>query len=408
MIDTYNKNNKLIGSIIKFNRINKNISQKQLSEGICVPSYLSRIENGELHPSEDLISIIFNKLGLDFNDSKEFIEEGQKYLKEFFDNLNYNEFDYTNKLFAQLESNEDKYLTSPLIIEYFLAKLARYSSTQDRDKFENSKNMLLLSFDSLTNPQKYIYNFYVGLDLLILSKNKLLGKELIQEALIYKETGHCYFWLSYAYRIENNPIKAYDSIQKALSLYVAEGNIISIMSTYEKFAEVYFMLDNYSDAIHYLEMSLNMAKKFNNIYFIEHINSIIAWAYYRLNDYDKSLEYIKHNTGLIDHRIIIPDSIIESLIYFSLNDKAALKKSILNLKNSNSLQHISEDLANLIYDLFNFFIKNEDYIKNELWEDLLLKIINNTKKLIELKKVFTALLKDYYIINRRYKDALYL
>ena len=106
MIDTYGNNKKLIGSIIKFNRINKNISQKELSKGICVPSYLSRIENGELHPSEDVISVIFNRLGLDFNDSKEFIEEGIECLKEFFDNLNYNEFDYTNKLFDQLEKNE--------------------------------------------------------------------------------------------------------------------------------------------------------------------------------------------------------------------------------------------------------------------------------------------------------------
>ena len=48
MIDTYSNNKKLIGSIIKFNRINNNISQKELSRGICVPSYLSRIENGEL------------------------------------------------------------------------------------------------------------------------------------------------------------------------------------------------------------------------------------------------------------------------------------------------------------------------------------------------------------------------
>ena len=48
MIDTYSNNKKIIGSIIKFNRINNNISQKQLSQGICVPSYLSRIENGEL------------------------------------------------------------------------------------------------------------------------------------------------------------------------------------------------------------------------------------------------------------------------------------------------------------------------------------------------------------------------
>lgn len=47
-------------------------------------------------------------------------------------------------------------------------------------------------------------------------------------------------------------------------------------------------------------------------------------------------------------------------------------------------------------------------MKNPHWENLLIKIINNIKKLVELKKVFTTLLKDYYITNRRYKDALLL
>ena len=408
MIDTYVNSKKLIGSIIKLNRINKNINQKDLSMGICVPSYLSRIENGELLPSENVISVIFDKLGLKFNDSLEFLETGKKYLCDFFDKLNYNEFDYTNELFDNLEKDEDKYMTSPLVIDYLLAKLARYSSTPNRDKFEYSKNLILSSFDLLTNNQKFIYNFYVGIDILILSKDKLFGKKLIQEALSYKETGHCYFWLSYAYRIENNTIKAYDSIKKALDLYVAEGNIISIMSCYEKIAEVYFMLDNYSDAIHYLEMSLHIAKKLKNIYFIEHINSIIAWAYYRLNYYDNSLKYISYNTGLIDHRLIIPDELIKSLIYFSLNDKKSLKESINKLALPNTTTHIGNNTSILIINLFSFFIENDNYNKNPLYEKLLIDVSSNVEKFVELKKVFNEMLKNYYIINRRYKDALSL
>lgn len=408
MIDKYVNSKKIIGSIIKLNRINKNISQKQLSKGICVPSYLSRIENGELLPSEDVISVIFDRLGLKFYDSDEFLLKGKKYLNDFFTNLNYNEFDYTNKLFDNLEKDEDKYIASPLILDYFLAKLARYSSTPNRDKFEYSKNMILSSFDLLTAKQKYIYNFYAGIDILILSNNKIHGKQFIQEALSLKETGHCYFWLSYAYRIENNPIKAYDSINKALDLYVAEGNIISIMSSYEKIAEVYFMLDNYSDAINYLEISLNMAKKFKNIYFLEHLNSILAWAYYRLNDFNKALEYLSYNKGLIDHRLIIPDSVIESLIYFSLENKELLNKAILNLNNPKTIQHIGEHNSKLIYDLFKLFIEDNNYNKNPLWGNLLSEINTNITKLVELKKVFNELLKNYYIINRRYKDALFL
>ncbi|MBM6839797.1 helix-turn-helix transcriptional regulator, partial [Clostridium saudiense] len=109
--------------------IHQNISQKALSKGICVASYLSRIENGELIPSEEVISIIFNRLGLTFNDSDEFLEKGIARLKLFFQKLHFNEFDLTNDIFNELESQENDYITSPLVIDYFLAKLARYCST---------------------------------------------------------------------------------------------------------------------------------------------------------------------------------------------------------------------------------------------------------------------------------------
>lgn len=404
----YKDNKKIIGSIIKFNRINQNISQRALSRGICVASYLSRIESGDLIPSEEVISIIFNRLGLTFNDSQEFLEKGTNRLKLFFNKLHFNEFDLTNEIFNELEAQENNYITSPLVIDYFLAKLARYCSTPNREKFESSKSLLHSSFELLSPQQKFLYNFYVGVDELNLSQDKSIGKNLIEEALNYKDNGHCYFWLSYAYRIENNPIKSYDCIKKALDLYVAEGNIISIMSCYEKIAEVHFMLDNYSDAITYLKISLSIAEKLNNKYFIEHLNSIISWAYYRLKDYSTSLTYLKNNTGLVDHRMLVPDSMTESLIYFSLNDKDLLKESIQKLKNAQSLEHINEDLANRIYKLFNLYIKDDDYLKNPTWENLLIYIIDNMHKLVELKKVFITLLKEYYIYNRKYKDALFL
>ena len=365
----YKDNKKIIGSIIKFNRINQNMSQKALSKGICVASYLSRIESGDLIPSEEVISIIFTRLGLSFNDSEEFLEKGIASLKLFFDKLHFNEFDLTNKLFNELESQENDYITSPLVIDYFLAKLARYCSTPNREKFESSKSLLHSSFELLSPQQKFLYNFYVGVDELNLSQDKSIGKNLIEQALNYKDNGHCYFWLSYAYRIENNPIKSYDCIKKALDLYVSEGNIISIMSCYEKIAEVHFMLDNYSDAIEYLKISLSIAEKLNNKYFIEHLNSIISWAYYRLKDCSTSLTYLKNNTGLVDHRMLVPDSITESLIYFSLNNKALLKNSIQKLKNAQSLEHINEDLANRIYKLFNLYIEDDDYLKNPNWEN---------------------------------------
>lgn len=402
----YRNNQKIIGSIIKLNRMKQNMSQKSLAKGICVPSYLSRIENGELLPSEDVMSIIFSRLGLKFNDSEEFIKKGKTSLELFFDNLNFNEFDFTTKLFAEIELLENDFITSPLIIDYFLAKLARYCSTPARDKFDSSKSFLLSAFELLSEKQKSLYNFYVGIDVLNLDSDMTLCKEYMKKALLYKERGHCYYWLSYAYRIENNPIKAYDSIKRALDLYVYDGNFISIMNSYEAIAEVYFLLDNYVDAINYLKKAKRMAKSLNNSHYIEHINSIIAWSHYRLHEYDKSLSSLSLNTGIVDHRMLIPDALLESLIYFSLNDSVKLKESILKIKNPQTLEQMSEELADIFYKLFNFSLENNNYIKSHIWEGLLIYIIDSVAKFVELKKVFVNMLKEYYIQNRRYKDAI--
>ena len=286
----YKNNQKVIGSIVRLNRIKKNMSQKALAKGICVPSYLSRIENGELLPSDDVISILFERLGLKFNDSPEFIEKGLKSFEKFLNDLNFNEFDYTNKIFRDIEKHEDDFITSPLILDYYLVKLARYCSTPERDKFEGAKESILSAFDLLSPKQESLYNFYIGVDILNIAGDISEGKRYIEKALNYKENGHGYYWLSYVYRVENNPIKAYDSIKRALALYVEEGNFISIMESYEKTAEVYFMLDNHADAINYLKMSLRMAEKIKNSYYIEYINSMLAWSYFKIQDYKTSFK----------------------------------------------------------------------------------------------------------------------
>ncbi|MGL5574196.1 MAG: tetratricopeptide repeat protein [Sarcina sp.] len=404
----YKNNQKIIGSIIKLNRLKKNISQKSLAKGICVPSYLSRIESGEFLPSDDVISIIFDKLGLKYNDSKEFVSEKKASLEFFFENLIFNEFDLTSNLFSKLEKIEHEFLASPLIVDYFLAKLARYCSTRHREKFESSSSFLLSAFDLLSEKQKSMYNFYMGVDVLSLSADIELGKTYIKNSLNYREFGHCYYWLSYAYMLENNPIKAYDTIKRALDLYVQDGNIISIMNSYEKIAEVYFLLDNYIDAIQYLKKALRMAKTLKNMHFTEHITSLLAWSYYRLKNYKLAHKYLESNTGIADHRILTPDSILIALINFETNDKLALKKTLLKLNNPQTFEQMDIALIDSFISFFTFYIENEKYIKTTQWETLLLKLIRDVTKFAELKKALKELLKQYYIQNRRYKDALNL
>ena len=54
------------GHIIKFERIRQNLKQVQLSEGICTPSYLSRIENNSIAPTDEILFELFKRLNMRF------------------------------------------------------------------------------------------------------------------------------------------------------------------------------------------------------------------------------------------------------------------------------------------------------------------------------------------------------
>jgi len=53
-----------IGEIIKELRLKKNMTRKQLADGICSVSYIGRIENGERCPTSVILRQITNKLGI--------------------------------------------------------------------------------------------------------------------------------------------------------------------------------------------------------------------------------------------------------------------------------------------------------------------------------------------------------
>jgi transcriptional regulator with XRE-family HTH domain len=52
------------GHVIKFERIRQNIKQVQLSDGICTPSYLSKIESNSIVPSEEILGELFERLAI--------------------------------------------------------------------------------------------------------------------------------------------------------------------------------------------------------------------------------------------------------------------------------------------------------------------------------------------------------
>ena len=62
---------KMIGMRIRRERIKRNWSQSSLCYGICAVSYLSKIEQGKMEVSEEILKLLLERLELLWIDDKE-------------------------------------------------------------------------------------------------------------------------------------------------------------------------------------------------------------------------------------------------------------------------------------------------------------------------------------------------
>lgn len=79
--------NNNLGSFLKLKRIEKNIRQDDLCRGICTPSYLSRIENNHVVADEEIYILLFERLGIAYDQLLESIEHIDEKIEKWYDSL---------------------------------------------------------------------------------------------------------------------------------------------------------------------------------------------------------------------------------------------------------------------------------------------------------------------------------
>lgn len=112
-----------LGQLIKLERQRQNIKQEALATGICVPSYLSRIENGLVIPSEDVKHHILMRLNISLDSLNS--NPNEKKIVQF------------KQQFKQVINSRDKKLAKEL-----LSKIHHY--IEERPLEEDRLTLLLL------------------------------------------------------------------------------------------------------------------------------------------------------------------------------------------------------------------------------------------------------------------------
>ncbi|MDE5597495.1 MAG: helix-turn-helix domain-containing protein, partial [Lachnospiraceae bacterium] len=97
---------KLAGILLKMERLRQNKGQKEVCLGICVPSYLSKIEHGTVCPDDRILAELFERLGIFYEEDEEILAGYQKAIEKYFYLMNYR-LD-TKTVYQELKAKEEK------------------------------------------------------------------------------------------------------------------------------------------------------------------------------------------------------------------------------------------------------------------------------------------------------------
>ncbi len=391
-------NGKVLGSIIKMNRLLQNMSQKALSEGICVGSYLSRIENGEISPSEQVISELLGALAIEFNDSDKFIEEGIALLNHFLEELMFNEFITSKNLFDQIELDAEKFRHSPLIIDYYIVNLAFYCTTEDRFVFNEVRALLDSVLELMSNEQKFKYYLYYGIDYAKTQNDYNEALEILSKASSFGQNGHLWYWIGYVHLENNNNLKAYEYFQVAMQHYLSDANLLSVIGTYEMFGLTFLRARQYEESKQYFEKGRKLAEKIESKSYISSFDNhrafigLITSDYNVVFDYDCNYDFFVANS--------VPRSVTILLAHLENANPTQVGKWISELIEQKTVYPgWVETLiaAAQSYDWDNLIIADENMLKALL--------IDTEYVSDELHAYFSQMLIRFYKMGRRYKEA---
>lgn len=79
----------LAGTILRMERLRQGAEQKAVCYGLCVPSYLCKIEQGAVHPNPDLLSALFRRLGVDYTQDEARLRPLEEAIQDYFTRLEY-------------------------------------------------------------------------------------------------------------------------------------------------------------------------------------------------------------------------------------------------------------------------------------------------------------------------------
>jgi HTH-type transcriptional regulator, quorum sensing regulator NprR len=410
---------KNIGRIIKMERINQGIKQIQLAKGICSVSYLSKIENGTVEASADVIQLLLKRLQLNINDLKSNFEHSSVFLDtlmEWYKNITITR----NKkkaieYFTRLQSESSKIKLPSAIILFRLFCMRYYLLLSEIEKIPEIIEKLNFFKDDFSSKEQYYYHKFMGLyyyllgnfpeSLIFFTKAKDFFNYYVTDD--WEKSDTLYMYALSAIKLEQT-LSCIHAAQEALDLFTKNINYtrsadcyILLGICYKKLGETEKALQSFYSAQQIVEQ-LNINELKGTI--LQNLGSLYA----KIGETKKALQYyhrsLKHKEG-VNEKLITIFSIVKE--YSKSKNIDSLKKYIqkgLDLING------LEDTYKEYYFHFHIY-KTMHEQKDEHFEELLKSAIQYFEDIGDHRHAYkySTLLSTYYFDTWKYKlSSIYM
>ena len=403
-----------IGLLIKMSRIQQNMKQVSLAKGICSTSYLSKIENNQTIPSEDVLQLLLERLELDYEDLS--TEQELKFLSELY--LLYKEaiiernksevierlttYNKRNFLFI----NESNFFTYNL----YLFRLYLITDA-DVDTVKSLMNALEQMQEKFDDRQKFIFNNNCGLYYYLLNDYKISLKhfEIALESVTNFhfeewELADFYHAISMAYLSNNHLLNTIEYSTKSLNYYKDNLIFARAIDCYIVTGVAQMMTSKFKSAEECFLLTKKLAKDIRLNKYEGIITQNLGALYSLQGNCDKAIEYF------IESLDYWHDTEGHLITIFSIVKEYSKKKNIEKViewcdKGLALIENHSKEKYMSFFYHFNIYkVKNDMDLS---FEQVFLSAIQHFESVKDFRYAnkYSILLGNIYSENRKYKSS---
>lgn len=285
-----------MGKQIFYKRLQQKMTQEELCQGICSVSYLSKIENGRIEASEEILQLLCARLEIAVSDLRDIEAEVKEKLEEWLRALVHLDKHKVENLYRELES-EMKQIVDFEIVNYYKLLYTRYLIMKRnipalKEELEKLKKV----YKKYSPFQQLLYKYSQALCSCLQHKWQeglqfLVQTELMAKEQNYYETG-IYYNLALAYSHLEIPHMALHFANIAMEGFRNEYKFRNVINCQIIIALSYVEKGQYDEALKIYESIMREADSFSGKdVLMSIVLGNIGNIYYRKKKYEEAKKY---------------------------------------------------------------------------------------------------------------------